>query len=141
VRARVVIVDSGRVALIRRVRDGQTYYLFPGGRVEPGESPEQAAVREAHEELGVTVRLGPVLHRETFRGEEFVYFDAEITGGVFGTGAWPDHADPDSLRRSGTFAAVWVPLTDLGDVEIGHDVRPHELVTRLKGLARARKPA
>lgn len=31
---------------------------FPGGKVEPGESPEHAAVREAREELGVEVALG-----------------------------------------------------------------------------------
>jgi 8-oxo-dGTP diphosphatase len=31
---------------------------FPGGKVEPGESPAQAAVREIREELGVDVELG-----------------------------------------------------------------------------------
>lgn len=31
---------------------------FPGGKVEPGEDPAQAAIREAWEELGVRVRLG-----------------------------------------------------------------------------------
>jgi 8-oxo-dGTP diphosphatase len=34
---------------------------FPGGKVEPGESPEQAAVREAREELGVEVELGALI--------------------------------------------------------------------------------
>ena len=34
-----------------------------GGKVEPGESVEAAAVREAHEEIGVTVRLGDLAAR------------------------------------------------------------------------------
>ena len=60
-RAAVVIVEDGRVALIERVRDQRTYFKFPGGRVEDGESPQQAAVREAHEELGVSVELGDLI--------------------------------------------------------------------------------
>lgn len=31
---------------------------FPGGKVDPGETPQEAAVREVREELGVRVRLG-----------------------------------------------------------------------------------
>jgi len=56
-RARIVLVDHGKLALIKRVRDGRTYYLFPGGGVEEGETPQDAARREAFEELGVEVEL------------------------------------------------------------------------------------
>ena len=132
-RARVVIVENGAVALIERVRDGRTYYLFPGGGVDEGETPEAAAVLEAREELGVDVVVGDAIHAETFDGARFLYFAAEIAGGEFGAGAWPDHAavgERERLRR-GTYEAVWVPLGDLANVEVGLDVRPHELVRRL----------
>ena len=132
-RARVVIVEDGCIALIKRVRGGRTYYLFPGGGIEEGETAEQAAVREAYEELGVHVRIGELLHEEEFAGARFLYFRAEIVGGEFGTGAWPDHADRDALARekSGTHEPVWLPLEQLRDVQIGLDVRPRELVDRL----------
>ena len=34
---------------------------FPGGKTEPGETPEQALVREIQEELNITVRVGKVV--------------------------------------------------------------------------------
>lgn len=129
-RARVVIVEDGRVALIKRVREGRTYYLVPGGGVEEGETPEQAAIREAHEELGVDVELGDLLYEEEFGGSRFLYFGARIVGGEFGTGLWPDHVDRDALARakSGTHEAVWLALGELD----GLDVRPPALVELLR---------
>jgi 8-oxo-dGTP pyrophosphatase MutT (NUDIX family) len=47
----VVLDDGGRVLLHRHKRLG--IWLQPGGHLEPGESPSQAAVREAREETGV----------------------------------------------------------------------------------------
>jgi 8-oxo-dGTP diphosphatase len=128
-RARIVLVEHGKVALIRRVRDGHTYYLFPGGGVEAGETPEEAARREAVEELGVEVELGPLVHQESFGGTIFLYYDAWIVGGSFGTGAWPDHAalTDRERERSGTHEPVWVPLEELADL----DVRPRALGTML----------
>jgi 8-oxo-dGTP pyrophosphatase MutT (NUDIX family) len=124
-RARIVLVEHGRVALIRRVRDGHTYYLFPGGGVEDGETPEQAARREAVEELGVEVELGPLVHQESFGGTIFLYYDAWIVGGSFGTGSWPDHAllTERERERNGTHEPVWVPLEELPRL----DVRPRAL--------------
>jgi ADP-ribose pyrophosphatase YjhB (NUDIX family) len=83
---------EGRVLLVRTVDTHQ--WAAIGGAVEPDESPEQAAVREAEEEAGVTVRLGPVLavlggpeYRMTYpNGDQTCYvstvFDACVIGGI-----------------------------------------------------------
>jgi len=43
------------------------YWEFPGGKCEPGESPEDAAARECAEETGMAVAVGPRVHRTTHR--------------------------------------------------------------------------
>ena len=50
---------DGRVLLVRTIDDDR--WAAIGGAIEPDESPEQAALREAREEAGVSLRLGPVL--------------------------------------------------------------------------------
>jgi 8-oxo-dGTP diphosphatase len=53
----VVTDDAGRVLLVRE--DGE--WLAPGGEVEPGETHEEALVREVEEETGVPVSVGPLV--------------------------------------------------------------------------------
>jgi 8-oxo-dGTP diphosphatase len=54
--AAAVVVKDGRVLLVRRrISEGSLSWQFPAGQIEPGESAEEAAVREAHEETNLTV--------------------------------------------------------------------------------------
>ncbi|MGX9671432.1 NUDIX hydrolase [Mycobacterium sp. HM-7] len=51
--AAVVVDERGRLLLVRK--RGTTAFMQPGGKLEPGESPVDALVREVREELGVGV--------------------------------------------------------------------------------------
>jgi 8-oxo-dGTP diphosphatase len=55
-----VVVAEGRVLVGRRSAvaiDAPGLHEFPGGKVEPGEPPESAAVRECLEEVGLAIRV------------------------------------------------------------------------------------
>jgi len=45
-RAVGVVLQDGRVALLRRHKEGRTYHVFPGGKIRAGEKPKHAALRE-----------------------------------------------------------------------------------------------
>jgi 8-oxo-dGTP diphosphatase len=60
-----VIVSKGRVLLGQR-RKGDRHpfkWEFPGGKVEQGETPREALIRELSEELQIEAKIGPELAR------------------------------------------------------------------------------
>lgn len=81
----VLLDDYGRMLLLHRSTEKSSQWELPGGKIEENELPEQAAVRELQEELGVEVRLTRALGVGEFEdGErEFAYtwFQAQIMGG------------------------------------------------------------
>ncbi len=55
-----IIAREGRILLLRRA-PGQKhagYWEFPGGKTEPGETPQSCLERELHEELGISGHTG-----------------------------------------------------------------------------------
>ena len=115
IRAGVVLIQGNKVALIERHRAGLNYFVFPGGGVDDGESPEQAAVRETMEELGVQVDIKQKV-AEIVLGQKSrqIYFLVEQVGGEFGTGAGEEYTDSDpSDPDEGIYIPVWMPISEL----------------------------
>ncbi|GGT71598.1 NUDIX hydrolase [Streptomyces lateritius] len=103
--AGAVVVHEGRVLLVRRrVAEGQLSWQFPAGKVEPGESCEEAAVRETKEEAGLdvvaVVRLGERVHPIT--GRQVSYTACEVVGGTAHV------ADADEVAE-----IAWVTLAEI----------------------------
>lgn len=132
VRAGVVLVQDGKVALIERHRAGIDYFVFPGGGMDEGETPEQAAVREAKEELGIEVAIKRRLIEIQFgQRSRQVYFLVEQTGGTFGTGVGEEYTDSDPQDpEEGIYIPIWMPIEELPRYQNIYPAKVAEMVLR-----------
>lgn len=123
-RAAVILLQNNKIALIKRRKGSQIYYVIPGGGIEAGETPKEAAKREALEELGVKVKLKGMLFKEEYNGTHY-FFSGEIEGGEFGTGTGEEFSHQDKNR--GTYEPVWIDVGKLSEI----DIRPKEIVSKI----------
>ena len=103
----VAILREGRVLAARRPDGG---WEFPGGKVEPGESDDQAAVREIAEELGCTVEVTGWLEPEVEVRPGLLLRVA--TGRLVGGEPVPQPGEHDAIRWLATDAldqVAWLP--------------------------------
>lgn len=73
-----VIADGDRILAARRApgKSAAGLWEFPGGKIEPGESPQEALARELREELGVEVEVGWLIGRGEGRaGDRALHLD------------------------------------------------------------------
>ena len=111
-RSAAILIQNNSLALIERHRAGLHYFTFPGGGVDEGETPEQAVVREAREELGMEVRVLRLVAKVWFRGDPQFFFLVEQVGGEFGTGTGEEYASDHDPAR-GTYEPIWMSLAEV----------------------------
>jgi ADP-ribose pyrophosphatase YjhB (NUDIX family) len=102
--------DLGRLLLVKRGHEPALgTWSIPGGRVEPGESDEEATVREAWEETGLEVRperLVGVVERPGPDGEVFVIRDYSCALGA-------DVSAATARAASDAADLCWCPLDEV----------------------------
>jgi len=74
--ARAIIFENGKILVMHRQKYGNSYFTLVGGRINEGETSEQALVREVKEETGMDV-IGATLvfiekHPEPYN-EQYIY--------------------------------------------------------------------
>ena len=82
-----VVMESGKIMLCQRRAEAHNglKWEFPGGKLEPGETPEAALKRELEEELDIEIQVGDivdaVLHRYPDRAVLVLFYACAIMSG------------------------------------------------------------
>ncbi|MCL4714563.1 MAG: (deoxy)nucleoside triphosphate pyrophosphohydrolase [Hyphomonadaceae bacterium] len=120
VAAAALIDPLGRVLITQRPHHKQLGGLweFPGGKVEPGEAPEHALIRELKEELDLTVEPDAL---DPFAFASHAYPDFHLLMPLYIAKRWRGELklDPNAAQ-----AAKWVKPAELRD----HDMPPADVV-------------
>ena len=99
---------------------GKTFWTFPGGKIEPAETPEETAIREAKEEVGLNVEIVEPLCETPMTTTDGMYycFLGRVVGGNLALGHDPELAD----HMQELHEVRWFPLDQ---------VRNHPEVSRI----------
>jgi 8-oxo-dGTP pyrophosphatase MutT (NUDIX family) len=108
--------DEDRLLLVRQSHSGR--WGTVGGAIEPGESPQVAAVREANEETGLTIRVdrlvaalgGEDFHVTYSNGDQVQYLSIVFEGSVIEGTPTPDG---EEILELGWFSREELPALDI----------------------------
>ncbi len=104
-----IIRDGDRIfATQRGYGDFKDGWEFPGGKIEEGESPEKAIVREIKEELDAVIIVGDLLTTV-----EYDYPQFHLSMDCF----WAELAPDSHLKLLEHEAAKWLPIEDVDTVD------------------------
>ncbi|HSH61824.1 MAG TPA: NUDIX hydrolase [Acidimicrobiales bacterium] len=106
-----VIVSDERLLMVRRGRSpGAGKWSIPGGRVEPGETPERAVVRELMEETGLRAECEGLIGSVERRGPDhhFVILDYRMR--------LAGHEDP--VAGDDAAEVAWVPFAEVAQLSL-----------------------
>ncbi|MBU1255568.1 NUDIX domain-containing protein [Patescibacteria group bacterium] len=107
-----VIIKNNKILLMRRVRDGREYFVFPGGGVEENETIEEAIIREIKEKLSIDAKIDKLLFEIENQGrQEYYYLIKEFSGQPKLGGE-----EKQRMNENNQYYPTWIELEKLIDL-------------------------
>lgn len=117
IRCAGIVIRSGEILLIHRIKDSFEYYVFPGGHVRDGEDFEAAAIREIKEETNIDAKDPKLVfefidHKNDWNHK---YYLCEWKGGEK-----PKLIGEEAVRHceENQFYPMWVDISELEKLNI-----------------------
>ncbi len=115
-RVQAMVVRNDKILLVKHRMRGREFFCLPGGGIEPGESCEEAALRELKEESlvdGTIVRKLSIQFKPRNLGEVHTYLIEIADDAVAGPGV-----DPEFPPEKQTIIGVeWLSLEEIGEAD------------------------
>ncbi len=120
--AGIVPVDNGFIFMhrkkVKRNKDYEEYYTFPGGHLENGETLEEGVIREIKEEFGIKVKVIKKLYElenNKLNMKEY-FFLCEYIEGKFGTGDGEEFFNNPEYKDSGEYIPEIMKKEDISKI-------------------------
>ena len=110
----VLLDEKNRIGLLHRNKKGIVHWELPGGKIEPDEKPEEAAIREIKEELNVDVTIERKVGGDKFTRSDKQDFDYEWFLAYVVSGQ-PEVNEPDTFDDFKYFELNVLGLLKLSD--------------------------
>lgn len=108
-RVSALLVDQGKILLIRRTKPNEEYYTLPGGTVETGEGLDAAMRREIKEELSIVANIKKLpLEVKSSEREDYYFLVESVIGKIVLGG--PEAERMSAINR---YKFEWVELDNV----------------------------
>lgn len=116
---RAIVLRNDALLVMHRNKFGQSYYTLVGGGIRSGESPEQAVLREVHEESSISVGSPRLVFVEAGGepfGPQYIYLCEYQSGEA----ALPPQSEEAKIHALGSnlYTPAWLPVVQLPGVAL-----------------------
>ena len=122
-----IIIKDNKILLMHRIKDGQEYFVFPGGGIKENESEEDAIIREIKEELSLDAKIDKLAFQMENRGQEELYFLIKEFSGTPTLGG----AEKQRMNENNQYYPEWIDLDTASNLP---NFYPEEARQKIKEL-------
>ncbi len=132
---RGILIDKNKVLLIKRIKDNNLYYVFPGGHAEPGESETETCKREFKEETNIDVEvLKKVYTLKEGATHKSIYYLCTATYNLDTVSL--KIIGPENKRKEGKnyYCPVWIKMNKLKNITLYPNILKSKLQAHFNKL-------